>query len=128
MVNSVSMVCPSCKQPSLAIRLQIELPADADWDEVSLQILGCPSCNFEALGVYQESRRGSLNGESWRHNGYRAAPEDWALVSSAIERCPDRANRQCQCVSHQQLRTLMAKDNERLMMRNNSFPIILAGL
>lgn len=100
----MSFVCPQCSgNDSLAILKAIELPPDSRSDEIALQVVACPKCGFEGLAVYQESRRGALDSESWEHTGYRVAREDLEAARNLIRICPDPSNVRCQCVAHQAL-------------------------
>jgi hypothetical protein len=100
----MSFICPQCTtQKSLRITTSIELPADARSDEISLQIVYCHSCKFEALAVYEESRRGSLSSESVHHYCYPAERNVIQFTRALINNCPDQKNARCQCASHVKL-------------------------
>jgi ferredoxin len=92
--------CPQCHAPTLKIDLALELPASDDDDEVQVQVVKCGACAFEALAVYRENRRGALDRESWRHDGYEAGGEALGSIRRAIESCPARSERSCGCASH----------------------------
>ena len=62
--------CPSCGGPKLEITFSLELPPSGDDDEITLQTLKCAACDFRGVAVYRESRHGSLDSESWQHDGY----------------------------------------------------------
>lgn len=99
----MALFCPDCKSNALNIDQSLELPADSYSDEITLQVIRCAKCGFHALAVYEESRHGSLDSESWRHAGYRVSEEDFQAVSGAIQRCPRSGDRHCQCATHQTL-------------------------
>lgn len=95
------MICPRCGAPSLEIRLALELPPDARSDEIALQVLGCEACGFEALAMYEESRRGA--DDVWHHVYYDCTPEEVERVSAAIARCPEPRSPRCGCDAHREL-------------------------
>ena len=96
--------CPDCSTPgSLRITAAIELPPDASWDEIALQIVRCPPCGFSGLGVYQESRRGALDSEIIHHSGYHVNNEDLETAARMIRKCPNPANPKCDCAAHREL-------------------------
>jgi hypothetical protein len=96
--------CPQCAQPGvLEIAASIELPPDSRSDEVTLQVVACQRCGFQGLAVYEESRRGALESETWEHTGYRVEPARLASVVQAIESCPEPDNQACNCMSHREL-------------------------
>lgn len=96
--------CPACDgRSTLHIRLAIELPADSRSDEITLQIVSCSACEFAGLAVYEESRRGALDGESVDHAAYRVDQAVLDRLHALINRCPARRNAHCPCPTHQQL-------------------------
>jgi Zn ribbon nucleic-acid-binding protein len=100
----MSFKCPQCKtQDSLEITTSIELPSDRRSDEISLQVVGCSACKFRGLAVYEESRRGVLESESWNHIGYWVSPDAIESILMVIQSCPDRHNPQCRCLAHSSL-------------------------
>ena len=92
--------CPSCQGNSLEIDLTLELPPNGGSDEITLQTVRCERCGFRGIAVYEESRRGSLTGESIRHLCYEVSEKDLQLIESGIGLCPDRGNKRCQCETH----------------------------
>ncbi len=97
-------ICPECSQPgALRIIHSLELPPDSAWDEITLQIVQCSRCEFSALAIYQESRRGALDSEIWNHIGYRLDREALATLKAAMKRCPAPKNSRCQCATHRSL-------------------------
>ncbi len=100
----MSFACPECSdQSSLGIQNSLELPPDADWDEVALQVIRCGNCAFFGLAVYRESRRGALDREIIHHTGYRLPPEQAAQIARQIASCPKPSDRDCGCRSHLRL-------------------------
>lgn len=97
------MVCPACHSNRLQIELSLELPPDGYEDEITLQVVGCGQCGFTALAVYGESRRGALDSEAWRHEGYRVSETDFRAVWQLMAACPRPEDPHCQCAAHQRL-------------------------
>jgi hypothetical protein len=99
---TMAFTCPHCGTPgTLRITHRLELPPDARSDEITLQVIRCSHCRFEGIAVYEESRRGALDSESFSHTGYEA--KDKAQVSAlkaAIRRCPARGDPRCTCAAH----------------------------
>lgn len=95
--------CPNCSENTLSIERALELPPDAREDEITLQVLICARCGFEGLAVYGESRRGALDSEAWRHEGYRVSAEDLAKIRELVERCPAPRDQSCGCAAHEKL-------------------------
>ena len=92
--------CPSCRGTTLEITFALELPPSGDDDEITLQTLKCAACDFRGVAVYRESRHGSLDSESWQHDGYPiddAALED---LDEALLLCPAPRDRRCRCATH----------------------------
>ena len=108
-VTEMPFLCPECSAPqrSLNIQSRIELPADSRSDEIALQIVVCSRCGFSGIAVYEESRRGALDDESFTHVGYRVSDEDVRKLRRMIRQCPEPRNRRCRCAVH---RTLGRKD------------------
>jgi hypothetical protein len=96
----VTFRCPACAAPALEIGATLELPADADWDEITLQVVTCTGCGLRALAVYRESRHGALDSEMVEHAGWRVNAADFASVAAALERCPRPADADCRCAAH----------------------------
>jgi hypothetical protein len=87
----------------LNIKDRIELPPDNRSDEITLQIVVCSRCRFSGIAIYEESRRGALNNDSYSHIGYRVNGKELRKLRKMIRRCPEPANRQCGCHVHQEL-------------------------
>ena len=95
--------CPDCRALSLDITGCLDFPGDASSDEISLQRIRCGSCGFAGVAVYEESRRGSMDSESWHHQGHRLVPGALDVVTAAIDGCPTPRDERCACGSHQML-------------------------
>ena len=94
--------CPECRQSALRITHRLELPPDARSDEITLQVVRCSQCRFEGLAVYEESRRGALDDESYSHTGYEAKKAALSALKVAIARCPDPGDPRCACAAHEE--------------------------
>ena len=94
--------CPSCGGKTMALTFAMELPPTDVDDEVALQTLKCPACDFHAIGVYRESRRGRMESESWYHDGYPVTDEGLEKLYEAFLLCPSPGDRSCQCPTHRQ--------------------------
>jgi hypothetical protein len=100
----VPFVCPDCSgHGSLKIVLSIELPSDSRSDEITLQIVECSYCPFAGIAVYEESRRGPLDSESFHHTGYYASKDELGNLRKAIRSCPEPRNPRCRCSAHRNL-------------------------
>src|SRR5258708_19227413 len=100
----MSYECPQCAAAALEIGVTIELHATRDDDEVQIQLLKCAACGFEALGVYRESRHGSLDDrDSWHHDGYQGKASGLESLRRAIELGPGSKDRPCRCGTHPSL-------------------------
>ncbi|MCJ7739686.1 MAG: hypothetical protein MUQ10_20635 [Anaerolineae bacterium] len=99
----MSFRCPECSAQSLAITRSFELPADSRSDEITLQIVKCSSCGFAGIAVYEESRRGALDSESFSHTSYRVIAADLRRLKHMIGRCPRPRDSRCGCAAHQSL-------------------------
>jgi hypothetical protein len=96
--------CGRCKtHNALKIVQTLVLPPDSRSDDIILQVVKCGQCGFKGLAVYEESRRGALDSESWSHTAYRVASQDLKSVAAAIRACPSPRDPRCQCDTHQQL-------------------------
>ena len=93
-------LCPECAQPALEIEASLELPPDAWWDEITLQLVRCARCTFKGAAVYQESRRGALDSEAVDHWGCRLREDAFAAFESAMKVCPDPRSLDCPCAAH----------------------------
>lgn len=94
--------CPSCGGNAMEITFSLELPPDDSDDEITLQTLQCPGCDFQGAAVYRESRRGSFHSESWHHEGYPISDDGLEQLHTALMLCPAPADRQCRCGTHTQ--------------------------
>ncbi len=101
-------LCPECSTPnSLEIAFKLELPSDSRSDEIALQIVKCSHCGFAGIAIYEESRRGALDSESFDHTGYHISADDLKTLEEAIKQCPEQTNHRCECPVH---RTFGRKD------------------
>lgn len=96
------LLCPECQRKTLKITRRLELPPDHRSDEVALQIIGCASCGFRGIAVYEESRRGALDSESWSHWGYPATASALRSLDRKLKQCPDPHNPRCDCAVHRE--------------------------
>jgi hypothetical protein len=101
--TTVPFTCPRCHTPGgLRITHRLELPPDARSDEITLQVVRCSHCRFEGLAVYEESRRGALDHESFSHTGYEAKDRaQLSALKAAIAHCPAHGDPRCTCAAHQ---------------------------
>jgi len=97
----MKFVCPQCRGVSMKINESIELPPDSRSDEIAVQTLKCLKCGFNGLGVYEESRRGSLDSESVDHRGYYVDDCIIASIEKMIGQCPEPNKSSCRCRIHQ---------------------------
>ena len=96
--------CPDCSTSgSLTITHRLELPPDASWDEIALQIVRCSRCGFSGLAVYQESRRGALDSEIIHHSGFYIDDAELKSILGMIQKCPKPKNEKCNCSAHRKL-------------------------
>jgi hypothetical protein len=125
----VSFECPECsREKSLRIVSSIELPPDSRSDEISLQIIECSRCDFAAIAVYEESRRGALGSESVDHRGYRIHEDDLRALKKAIKQCSRPRHERCRCRVHRRLSKTNASGRWNALDRmrlEGSFPIKL---
>ena len=99
----MAFLCLDCKRYALNIMATLELPADSRSDEITLQVVKCGHCPFEGLAVYEESRRGALDDDSFDHRGYRVPQDDLRAMKRAIRQCPSKKNPRCTCETHRTL-------------------------
>ena len=98
------MGCGECNKLNvLQITQSLVLPPDSRSDDILLQVVSCSNCGFRGLAVYEESRRGSWDSESWSHTAYRVSNRDLKTISAAIRTCPSPKNQKCSCQTHQRL-------------------------
>jgi hypothetical protein len=98
----MAFTCPRCHgSGTLGITHRLELPPDARSDEITLQVIRCSGCRFEGLAVYEESRRGALDNESYSHTGYEADRAALSAFKKAVRRCPSRGDPRCTCAAHE---------------------------
>ena len=96
--------CGECKKKNvLQITQSLVLPPDSRSDDIILQVVQCASCGFRGLAVYEESRRGGMDSESWSHTAYHVSADDLRTVTTAIRSCPAPKNPKCRCHAHRKL-------------------------
>lgn len=96
----MQFVCPRCLGLSMKITSKIELPPDSRSDEIAVQTLKCSKCRLAALGIYEESRRGSFDLESVDHRGYYVDASSLASIEKMIGECPEPKKSGCRCRIH----------------------------
>jgi hypothetical protein len=102
----IAFQCPDCLDlKALKIIQAIELPPDNRSDEITLQIIECTNCSFTGFAVYEESRRGRIEGESFSHIGFKAKHESVSRLRLLIQNCPNPKTIYCDCDTHQMLTT-----------------------
>jgi hypothetical protein len=100
----MAFVCPNCLTPqALNIDKSITLPPESRSDDILLQTVRCSQCGFRGAAVYEESRRGGMDSESWDHRGYHLSESDLKWLSALINRCPAKKNKKCLCQAHEEL-------------------------
>lgn len=100
----MSFYCPNCRRNnSLVIGARLELPADARSDEITIQMVRCDECEFQGVAVYEESRRGGMDSESFDHRGYRLGQAELKRLNKLIAACPRPSDTKCTCSSHKEL-------------------------
>jgi hypothetical protein len=99
----MAFICPECLQNRLTITTRIELEGDSRSDDIALQLLDCASCGFNSIAVYEESRRGALDAESYDHYGYKISGEDFRSIQALLEPCSNLQRCDCTCPAHQRL-------------------------
>ena len=67
----MSLLCACCDCYTLKIKYAVEIYPDQNYDECSVQVVKCSNCQFEGIAIYEESRRGSLDSESFSHLAYK---------------------------------------------------------
>lgn len=103
MTTVTDFLCPDCGAGTLAIVTLIELPSDCRSDEITVQAIACASCAFAGAAVYEESRRGSLDSESWTHEGLRMPVVHASALRELLLSCPNPRKETCACRAHREL-------------------------
>ena len=99
-MSGAFFVCPKCQAAALAIGDCIDLEPDSRSDDITLQLVGCSRCGLDAVAVYEESRRGSLDSEASSHTGYFVDRPALVSIKDAIKACPAPRDSGCQCERH----------------------------
>ena len=107
----MGLICPQCHDANMKISSKIELPPDNRSDEIAVQILTCSKCNFQGIAVYEESRRGSFDNDSFSHQGYFVASDLLNDVKDVINQCKNPRNSSCQCKGHRFFKTIDCSGN-----------------
>ncbi|HUS63973.1 MAG TPA: hypothetical protein VMZ28_05480 [Kofleriaceae bacterium] len=94
-------LCPRCAATALDIAGVVDLGADDDSDDRSLQQIACTACPFTGVAFYEESRRGS--GDAYHHTAHDA-PAAAAALARALAACPTPRAASCTCPAHEDLR------------------------
>jgi hypothetical protein len=68
-----------------------------------LQVVRCTRCQFSAIAVYEESRRGGFDSGSVDHRGFRVSADDVQAIEKTIGPCPRPRNPRCGCAAHRAL-------------------------
>lgn len=122
--------CPECEtENALQINQSLELAADARSDEIMLQVVECRQCSFTGLAVYEESRRGPLDSESYEHTGFRVAGTELEEVIQWVDACPEPTNHHCQCLVHREMNKKDDAGNwsgRSILRRYETFPMRLS--
>lgn len=93
--------CPNCySKGSLRIVQAITLPPDSRSDDILVQMVVCDACNFQGGAIYEESRRGAIDAESWVHTGYRINHLQLSVLKALMDGCNDPTNPRCRCQVH----------------------------
>jgi len=108
------LCCPQCGGAGLRITAALELPPDDRSDERTVQALECAGCGFTGLGVYEESRRGALDGETVNHTAFPADENAFAALERLINSCPNPKDSRCDCASHRRLDQALGGDESIL--------------
>lgn len=124
-------ICPDClNSGSLEILESLQLPADERSDDITIQIIACENCRFRGLAIYEESRRGSWDEDTFEHSGYRLDAVKLEELIALIRRCPNPKDASCRCGTHQLLGLTDLfgrwKGLERFDL-TKTFPMRLAG-
>ena len=99
-MNGAFFVCPKCQAVSLSIGDCIDFEPDSRSDDITLQLVACSRCGFEAVALYEESRRGSLDSEASFHTGYFVSRATLTSIQDAIKVCPSPRDGSCKCEWH----------------------------
>ena len=102
-MNILVFICPRCRGGSMKINSSIELPPDSHSDEITVQTLKCSKCGFAGLGIYEETRRGRLDSESFYHRGYYVDDSTLDSIEKMIRQCPNPKKSGCRCRIHRSL-------------------------
>jgi hypothetical protein len=93
-------LCPQCGAFGLKVVKAMDLPPDSRSDDVMLQIIECNSCSFKGLALYEESRRGGMDDESFDHTGFWVSDEAVSEVEDIFSLCSSLGDKRCNCIGH----------------------------
>jgi len=96
-------LCPQCGAYGLEIVKAMDLLPDNRSDDVILQIVECNSCSFKGLSLYEESRRGGMDSESWDHTGFCTTDTAVAEVAIFFSQCSALRDKRCGCEAHKKV-------------------------
>ena len=100
-MSNKKFICPICSaEGTLRITQSITLPPDDRSDDIIVQVVKCQECGFQGAAVYQESRRGSMDSESWEHIGYHVRDVQLNVLMAVMAGCPDPGSTRCSCQVH----------------------------
>lgn len=77
--------------------------ADAWSDDICLQLASCQACGQKTVLLYEESRRGSLDSDSWSHLGYLLEESTARELHHWFSLCPAKDDTSCGCCAHRHL-------------------------
>lgn len=101
----MSFRCPDCTKVTLEITVSVDLGPDGNSDENILQTVECAACSLRAVAFYEESRRGSMDRESWHHDGWHVTAAVFERVKNTLLACPSPRDDSCRCAAHAWLGT-----------------------
>jgi len=107
----MALRCPKCKAGALKVVAALELGPDKRSDEVAFQVVACTACGFEGVAVYEESRRGALDDESWSHTAWAADDSAIAAARRLIASCRRPRYATCTCPAHARARGVVRGEN-----------------
>src|SRR5687767_4941516 len=101
----MALACPACGSKNYEVVSSLAVPPDESSDEEHLQVACCLACRARFGAVYEASRRGALDSESWHHFAISTDAEEARGLENLIAACPDQSNRRCPCTVHHLLLT-----------------------
>ncbi|MES0490324.1 MAG: hypothetical protein ABUK01_10050 [Leptospirales bacterium] len=98
--------CSKCNATVSMANTSLELPYDGYCDERSMNLTGCPHCQFHGVGIYTEQRWGPPGDESWNYYEEPCSREAWDELKRLIALCPNPSTYKCDCLAHKKLATV----------------------